>query len=92
MGYIWKIRESNEREQKHNLLLHYNSRQLWSKEMYKIFREYVNIDAVVMQSKKDKHGKRYGFTRFFFNVTDEKSFALKQENIITASQKSFVND
>ncbi|KAI5397174.1 hypothetical protein KIW84_063121 [Lathyrus oleraceus] len=61
-------------------------RRRWAKKMYEICREFGDIDEVVIQAKKDKHGKRYDFVRFF-NVENENFLVAKLNNIFIGNRK-----
>lgn len=58
--------------------------------MYEVFDGYGSIDEVIIPKKLDIRGKRYGFVRFF-NVEDDRLFAVKLGNIFIGRIKIFVN-
>ncbi|CAK8577904.1 unnamed protein product [Lathyrus sativus] len=61
-----------------------------AKELYETFKEYRDIDEVVIPSRHDKNGRRYGFTRFF-NVADERRMVVRLDNIFIKNVNLFVN-
>lgn len=61
-----------------------------AKEMYNTFREFRDIDEVILPPKRDKRGKHFGFARFF-NFSDERMLTIKLDNIIIESRKIHVN-
>lgn len=58
--------------------------------MYEEFQTFWGIDEVVIPSKRDIRGKRYGFVRFF-EVRDEDNLEVKLDNIIIVRRKIFIN-
>lgn len=61
-----------------------------AKDMYMLFKEFREIDEVIIPPKKDKRRKMFGFVRFF-DIKDEKMMALKLDNIIIGSRKIHAN-
>ncbi|XP_058783008.1 uncharacterized protein LOC131657654 [Vicia villosa] len=61
-----------------------------AKDLYNIFKKFGDIDEVILPSRRDKRGKRFGFARFF-NVSDERVLAVKLDNIIIESRKLHAN-
>ncbi|MCI20685.1 RNA-binding protein 25-like, partial [Trifolium medium] len=59
-------------------------------EMFKVFKNYGNIQEVVIPAKKNRLGRRFGFARFV-DVYDEKRFGIELDNIIIGRDKIFVN-
>lgn len=58
--------------------------------MYEVFRKFEDIDEVVIPSKRDIRGQRYGFIRFF-EVKDARLLATKLDNIFIENKKLFFN-
>lgn len=58
--------------------------------MYNIFKDFGDINEVVILLKKDRRGKRYKFV-IFFNVEDERMLAVKLDNIIIGKHKIYTN-
>ncbi|XP_058733331.1 uncharacterized protein LOC131604934 [Vicia villosa] len=54
------------------------------------FKEFGVIDEVVIPSKWDKFGRRYGFVRFF-DVEDEKLLGIKLDSLILEGRKLHAN-
>ncbi|XP_058775246.1 uncharacterized protein LOC131649501 [Vicia villosa] len=54
------------------------------------FKDMRDIDEVVIPSKRDKFGRRYGFVRFF-NVEDEKLLGIKLDSLILEGRKLHAN-
>ncbi|XP_058758209.1 uncharacterized protein LOC131631431 [Vicia villosa] len=61
-----------------------------AKELYAIFKDYGEIDEVIIPPRRDRRGKKFGFARFF-NVTDTKMMAIRLDNIIIGSRKIHTN-
>ncbi|KAI5411237.1 hypothetical protein KIW84_056385 [Lathyrus oleraceus] len=60
------------------------------RDMYEFFQYYGKLDEVIIPSKKDVRGRRYGFIRFF-NVTDSRLLATKLDNSFLDNVKLHVN-
>lgn len=58
--------------------------------MYEKFQRFGEVDEVIIPTKKDIRGRRYGFVRFF-GVNDAKMLVTKLDNIFMGKQKLFVN-
>ncbi|GAU35551.1 hypothetical protein TSUD_383990 [Trifolium subterraneum] len=58
--------------------------------MYNAFNHYGNIMEVVIPVKRDKRGKRFGFTRFI-RVSDPQSLEHELDNIIIGRDKITAN-
>ncbi|CAL5200993.1 unnamed protein product [Lathyrus oleraceus] len=54
--------------------------KLQAMDIYKVFKEYGDVDEVVVLAKRNKRGKKFGFVRFF-EVMDEKNLAVKLDSI-----------
>lgn len=61
-----------------------------AKEMYPIFKEFGDIDKVIIPPKREKRDKQFGFVRFF-NVADDRLMAIKLVNIIIGSRTIHAN-
>ncbi|CAI8594474.1 unnamed protein product [Vicia faba] len=59
-------------------------------DIFKLFGCIGNIVEVVILSKKDWDGKRYGFSRFK-GVTDERVFAVRLDNVMIDGKKIHAN-
>lgn len=64
--------------------------KLQAMDIYKVFKEYGNVDEVVVPSRRNKRGKKFGFVRFF-EVMDEKNLAVKLDSIFLGNHKLFDN-
>lgn len=60
------------------------------KELYCVFKEYGEIDVVVIPPKRDKRGTEYGFV-CFFNVRDIRRLVVKLNNIFNENKKLYTN-
>lgn len=58
--------------------------------MYEVLQSYGDIYEVVIPSKRDIRGIRYGFIRFF-EVRDVENFYVKLDNIFIERRRIFVN-
>ncbi|GAU22766.1 hypothetical protein TSUD_129780 [Trifolium subterraneum] len=58
--------------------------------MFNAFHHYGHIMEVVIPAKRDKGGKRFGFTRFDL-VDDKREFEYMLDNIIIGRDKISVN-
>lgn len=58
--------------------------------MYVTFKDFGEIAEVIIPSKRDKRGKRFGFSRIF-NVRDKIIMATKIDNILIGSRKIHAN-
>lgn len=58
--------------------------------MYAIFKECEDMEEMTIPPKRDKRGKRHGFTRFN-NIQDERVFVGRLDNIIIRNKKIFAN-
>lgn len=56
------------------------------KELYNVFKEFNDIDEVIIPPKRDIRDKRYGFIRFF-KVNDKRLLATKLDNIFLGNMK-----
>lgn len=61
-----------------------------AKQMLAAFLKYGDFEVVVIPSKRDKLGKRFGFAREV-NVEDPDRFGVKLDNIIIGRNKIMVN-
>ncbi|GAU32253.1 hypothetical protein TSUD_53800 [Trifolium subterraneum] len=61
-----------------------------AKAMMNIFQHYGNIVEVVIPTKRDKGGRRFGFARFD-KVKDVRRFGIELDNIIIGRNKIYVN-
>ena len=61
-----------------------------AREMLRAFAYYGDVVEVVIPSKRNSRGLRFGFARFR-KVTDPRSFAMKLDSIIIGAKKIFVN-
>ncbi|XP_058760917.1 uncharacterized protein LOC131634287 [Vicia villosa] len=61
-----------------------------ARDLYQKFKEFGDLDEVIIASKRDKRGRRFGFIRFF-NVTDERLMATKLDNLFLHGRKLHVN-
>lgn len=64
--------------------------KLKATELYVLFQEYGTVDEVIIPSRRNKYGHRFGFVRFF-EVADEALLATKLDNIFVGKQQLFVN-
>lgn len=53
-------------------------------------KELGEIVEVVIPSKRDRRGRRYGFVRFA-NMVDENMLAIKLDSVILDGRKMFAN-
>ena len=58
--------------------------------MYEMFREYGDIDEVIIPKKLNIRGNRYVFVRFY-NLEDDRLLAVKLNNIFIGRRKVFSN-
>lgn len=58
--------------------------------MYDEFQQYDDLDDVIITSKRDIRGNRYGFVAFF-NVSDDKLLVVKLDYIFIGRRKLFAN-
>lgn len=63
---------------------------LRAKNLYLLFKEFGEIDVVVIPSKWDKWGRKYGFVHFF-NIRDARNLILKLDNFIIEGMNLFIN-
>ena len=61
-----------------------------ARDMYKIFLDYGDVVEVIIPSKGDRRGKKYGFVRFK-SVRDERSMVLQLDNIFIGRKKLHAN-
>lgn len=61
-----------------------------AKELYNVFKEYGNVDEVIIPPKKDVRGKRYGFVRFF-DMGEAEFLAKRLDSIFIGRRKLHVN-
>lgn len=60
------------------------------KDRFLLFKEFKEIDEVVIPPRSDKRGKKYGYVHFF-NVSGERNLVLKLDNLIMEGRKFFAN-
>lgn len=58
--------------------------------MYNVFKEFGDINEVVITPRRDKRGKRFKFARFN-NVENERMLAVKLDNIVIGTKKIHAN-
>lgn len=58
--------------------------------MYEVFKEFEEIDEVIIPSKRDIQGKHYEFVRFL-NAENKRLLATKLDNVFIGSHKLFAN-
>ncbi|XP_058726324.1 uncharacterized protein LOC131597658 [Vicia villosa] len=61
-----------------------------AKDLYHVFESYGDVDEVIIPSKRNIRGNRYGFVRFF-DVEDDKRLATKLDKIFLEDRKIYVN-
>ncbi|XP_058740912.1 polyadenylate-binding protein, cytoplasmic and nuclear-like [Vicia villosa] len=61
-----------------------------AKDLYNVFSEFGEVDEVIIPSKRDVRGKKYGFVRFF-DVKEVELLATKLDNIFLGMKKIHVN-
>lgn len=61
-----------------------------AKDLFMDLKEYGALSEVVFPSRRDKRGRRYGFTRFL-NVEDEILLAIKLDNVIFEGMNLYAN-
>lgn len=61
-----------------------------AKEMLKIFQHYGKFSGVVIPAKRNRIGRRFGFTHAL-GVEDPRRFGVKLDNIFIGCDKIFVN-
>lgn len=63
---------------------------MMARDLYEVFKEYGEVDGVIIPERRDRSGKRFGFVRFF-EVVDDERMAVKLDNIFIGKEKLFVN-
>lgn len=59
-------------------------------ELNVVFREFGDVDEVIVPGSRDKYGKRFDFVRFF-EVSDPVLLTVKLDNNYLGEKKLFVN-
>lgn len=63
----------------------------WSvNDLFYELKEYGELEDIVVPPRRDRRGRRYGFSRFQ-NVKDEKMLSIKLDNIILEGRKLYAN-
>ncbi|XP_058776839.1 uncharacterized protein LOC131651188 [Vicia villosa] len=61
-----------------------------AKDLFAVFKDFGEIDEVIIPKRRNKKGKKFGFVRFF-DVREADVLATKLDNIFIGGSKLFVN-